>query len=387
MKACTCKGDKVDPKCPACNKKIDYLKDFHRLNPEAKPSKKTAGLFNGPAQGFFGGMSSATKARLLSAAKGALPAAAVGIPAAMIAGATADKGEGTGDALRAGLLAGGTAAAANFGHNMMMSGKTPWAKSYRQGIGTDIRNLANRGRAAMGIPKVASVDQFKLALEPYDNYGQYGHEQQDNGPGLGTMLAMGGIGALGARALHGGLMASRGQFARGYQANLGNAIRAATNRARTGMGMKTVPLPPHGIVGKVQDIAHNVSQAVEPALATGAKVVAGAKTLQGVHDNLMGANHPLGNAYSKVVGTPVQQAIGTAKSRLKQWAAKPSAATSSKPVAKPAAKVEAAPKSEPKAEAPKAKPATEDTKVGPGVTKRSPAKKEASLNDLLISVR
>ncbi len=294
-KECTCSKGKKNPSCPSCSKKTDFLRDFHQLNPEAKPAEKTAA----PAPGFFSQMlTPKVKQRLATGATNALvPAAAVALPAALAAGATADKGEGVGDALKAGLVAGGGTLAAGLGHHMMMTGKSPLAKSYQQGIGTDFRNLANKGRAAVGLPTVglpkAAADNTKTANPavegPYSHYGQYGLEpKEDRDSGLNTALALGGT-ALGAGLLHHGLMGSTGRFAQGYQNNLGRAIRDAANKARSRVGLDTVAQPAHPLIQDAREALHNLSGTAKGITAAGAPILAaigGARAVKNKMDAL-----------------------------------------------------------------------------------------------------
>lgn len=318
-KECTCKGDKKDPKCPVCSKKTDFLRDFHRLNPGSAPEKTAA-----PAPGFFSKMLTPdVKQRLAAGATNALiPAAAVALPTALAAGATADKGEGLGDAAKAGLTAGGLALAGGLGHNMMMTGKSPVAKSYQQGIGTDFRNLANKGREAVGLPTVrlpkAASDNTKTANpgmhDPYANYGQYGQEPQENhDSGLNTALAMGGT-ALGAGLLHHGLMGSTGRFAQAYQNNLGRAIRGAANQARSRVGLSTVAQPHHPLVQDALGALHNLAGAGKTVAAAGAPIMAAAGAVGAARkkmQDLSTAGTNEGELYRNFVERPAQ-AVGSA---------------------------------------------------------------------------
>lgn len=360
-KQCTCKDGKKDPKCPSCAKDIN-LDSFHKLNPEAKPHHKTAERFKlaaRPGLGLIGGMDPATKERLMGHLQGALiPAAATAIPAAMLAGATADKGEGLGDAAKAGLMAGGSMLAANTAHNMMMTGKSPLSHSYQRGIGSDFRNIANKGRELMGAEpvkmprpppaKVASADHFKLGYhDPYGRplppeaayYGQYGQDPNDQGlSGFDKALLLGGGTAL-AGGLHHTLMGARGNI-RGdglinaYQKGIGGKIREGGNVLRGAVGMEPVAQPPHPIVGHAQDLVQGAVEGAKNLYTQGKKIapaVAGvvgtAATGKAIHDKLMKEQTNAGELYRRV-GTPLESAANKAVDvgqRAAGWVAKKTA--------------------------------------------------------------
>jgi hypothetical protein len=313
-----------------------------------------------PPLGVWGGMDPATKERLMTNLKGALiPAAAAAVPTALLAGATADKGEGAGDAVRSGLMAGGTMLAANTAHNMMMGGKSPLSHSYQRGIGSDFRNIANKGREIMGTEpvkmphppaaKTAAVNKFKLAFhDPYGqmppeaaNYGQYGQDPHDQGlSGFDKALLLGGGTAL-AGGLHHALMGARGNMLGGgmvnaYQKGIGGGIRDTANKLRGMAGAQPVAQPPHPALGRAQDLIHGAVEGAQNIYAQGKKIapaVAGAvgtaSAGKALHDKLMQAPTNGGELYRRI-GTPLESAANKvvgAGQRAASWAAKKTAPT------------------------------------------------------------
>lgn len=334
-----------------------------------KPHQKTAERFKiawGAQKplGVLGSMDPATKQRLMGHLQGALiPAAATAIPAALLAGATADKGEGMGDAAKAGLMAGGTMLAANTAHNMMMGGKSPLSHSYQRGIGSDFRNIANKGRELMGTApikmpqpppaKTAAVNKFKLAFhDPYGmppeaaHYGQYGQDPNDQGlSGFDKALLLGGGTAL-AGGLHHALMGARGNMLGGgainaYQKGIGGGIREGANKLRGMAGMEPVAQPPHPAIGHAQDLIHGAVEGAQNIYAQGKKVapavagvVGAASTGKALHDKLMAAPTNGGELYRRI-GTPLEAAANKAVDagqRAAGWVAKK---TAPKPKAEP----------------------------------------------------
>ena len=220
--------------------------------------------------GWIANMDPATKARLIESAKGALiPGLAVGGAGALLAGATADEGEGLGDAVSTGLKAGAGTIAAGIADSMLMGGKTPLSHRYQRGIGSDFRNIANKGREAMGLPtvnmpnppKVASADKFKIAdyADPYGrlpshgHYGQYGEDDPNRGTSMLNTALLLGAGGLGAAGLQHYLMNAYGPNARAYQLGLGKSVRDVGNKIRGGLGVPAVAQPAHPAIRRVQD--------------------------------------------------------------------------------------------------------------------------------------
>jgi hypothetical protein len=342
-------------------------------------SKKTTELFKiaaGPGLGLLGGMDPATKQRLMSGLQNSvLPAAAVALPSAVIAGATADRGEGVGDALRTGLGTGAMMLGGGLAHNMMMGGKSPLSHSYQRGIGSDIRNIANKGREAMGTPtvkmprppKVASVESFKIANpyeDPYAAYGQYGREPRDEGTSALNKALLLGAGTLGAAGLHSSLMNARGKIMGGglinaYQKGLGGGIRTTANTLRGHVGMDPVAQPPPAIIGHAQDAAAAAKAHVQEAMANAkdyakpAMAVAGAAaTAKGTHDKFMAGKGRGSQAYQRFVGKPLESAANKAvegAGRAADWVVRKTAPKKKEP---PAEKTTTTP------------PKSEDTKVG-----------------------
>lgn len=241
----------------------------------------------------------------------------------------------TADTLKNVALASGGMLAMHAAHGMLMGDKkTPLAQSYQRGIGSDIRHIANQGRKQMGMnqvkmprppaAKVASVEQFKLAYgDPYgrmppgaEYYGQYGHDNRDDGSSaLNTALMLGGGAAL-AGGLHHTLMNTRGQLRGGglvnaYQKGIGSSIRGTANDLRKGMGVDPVAMPPHPVIGHAQDLlqaAYDNKKKILGGLGTAA--AAGTYAL-GKHKELMGADTNAGQMY-RGVAEPVMAGAGKA---------------------------------------------------------------------------
>lgn len=154
--SCTCekKGKKS---CPVCNKKTDYLRDFHKINPEAAPGK-TAAAARLPQQGrgLWGGLSEAAKQRIIGAGKSGLATAAIpALAGGAINALNADPGESTAGAFARGAATAGLPALALGGlHNLGMTGKSELAHSYQRGLGADVRNVGNWGREQLGLQRL-----------------------------------------------------------------------------------------------------------------------------------------------------------------------------------------------------------------------------------------
>lgn len=365
-KKCSCKAGKTDPKCSACGAKSDVnLDSFHKLNPEAAPKMKTAEHLKISAQASLG-------QRFMSGAGNALlPAAMVAAPAALLAGATADRGEGVGDTLRTALGTGALALGAGTAHNMLMQkqkGPSPLAHAYQRGMGSTIRTVANQGRENMGLPtvkmprppKVASVDSFKIANpyeDPHHAYGQYDREPRDDGTSALNKALLLGAGTLGAAGLHSSLMNARGKILGGglinaYQKGLGGGIRTTANKLRGHVGMEPVAQPPPAIIGHMQDNAAAAKAYVEDLLENADKHIAAATALGGTamaankfHAERMRGTSPASKAYQRFVGEPGEKLVNKGFSglgRAADWVVKKTA-----PKQTPAA--EAAPPGEAKA--------------------------------------
>lgn len=332
---CICKGGKTNNKCPMHGSKVN-LDSFHKLNPEARP--KTAAQFKIA-------MDPRLAAGLGLARQSLVPAAAMALPAAALAGATADKGEGVGDAVKGGLMAGAGTLGAAMGHNYLMGAN----KGYRSGVGGQIQDVVNKGRqfvgGKLGIPKMAA-DKFKIKLAAPDPayYGQYGQDDDSGTSGINKALLLGGGAALAGGAHH-MAMNSRSDLARKYQTSLGGGIRDAANSARERFGIPTVAQPPHPIIGKIQDamggIGENLGRGVEtakkvaPVAMEGAGAAMGAKAL---HDKYMQEGSNGSEMYKNLLGRHLE----TAGSKLKDmggqaasWIAKKTAPAPAAPTGGP----------------------------------------------------
>ena len=170
------------------------------------------------------------------------------------------------------------------------------------------------------LAKVASVEQFKLAYgDPHgypDQYGQYGHDHQDDGSGaLNTALMLGGGAAL-AGGLHHGLMNTRGNILGGglvnaYQKGIGGSIRGMANDARQGMGVAPVAMPPHPLVGHAQDLLQMLYDNKKKVMGgIGTAALGGVKAWD-FHNNQMGADTNAGKMY-RSVAEPVMAGAGKA---------------------------------------------------------------------------
>jgi len=294
--------------------------------------------------GLWGGLDRKTQQRAVSSVQNAiLPAAAVAIPTALLSAAGHSMSDDTADTLKNVALASGGMLAMHAAHGMLMGDKkTPIAQAYQRGIGSDIRHIANQGRKQMGMnqikmprppaAKVASVAQFKLAYgDPYgrmppgaEYYGQYGHDNRDDGSSaLNTALMLGGGAAL-AGGLHHTLMNTRGKLMGGglvnaYQKGVGGSIRGAANDLRQGMGVDPVAMPPHPVVGHAQDLAKLLYDNKKKILGgLGTAAVLGTKAVEG-HKNLMGADTNAGQMY-RGVAEPVMAGAGKVVEKGKQVA-------------------------------------------------------------------
>lgn len=117
-------------------------------------------------------------------------------------------------------------------------------------------------------------------------YGRYGEDHDDHSimPDLTTLALLGGGSAL----AHSALMNSRGQFARAYQNNLGNAIREQANKVRGSMGMSPVAMPPGRLRGSLMD-AHD-------------KVMGGLQGIKNIHDTYAPLIAPAAGAAASLYG-------------------------------------------------------------------------------------
>jgi hypothetical protein len=337
-KKCTCEDGKKDPKCPSCSKDIN-LDSFHKLNPEAKPHRKTAEQFkiampwSKPPLNVIGGMHPKTKDLLLKSLQNAVvPGIAAGIPAALIAGINADKGDTADAALKAGLGFGGLAAAGSVGHNMLMGTKSPLSSAYKP-MGKKINDVAER----------TGLDRLKISFhDPYGRppeaayYGQYGQDPNDQGlSGFDKALLLGGGTAL-AGGLHHTLMNARGNLMGGgavnaYQKGIGGSIRGGANKLREMAGMEQVAQPPHPIVGHMQDMAHGAVEGAKGMYAAGKAVAPAALGLAGAgvtanayHEKLMNDPTNAGEIYRNTVGPTIAKAkenVVNAGGRAMNWVA------------------------------------------------------------------
>lgn len=178
------------------------------------------------------------------------------------------------------------------------------------------------------------ADRFKIA-NPYEHYGQYGHDHREDDSGTNTALML-GAGALGAGALHHGLMNTRGKllgggFVNAYQNGVGGQIRGAANKLRGAVGMDPVAQPDAPIVGLAKEMVNKVPKnveeikaAVKPVMQVGGAV----KALHGLHNQAMSSEAPGMNAYRAVIGQPLEKGVAAAKKGVGQaadWAVKKTA--------------------------------------------------------------
>lgn len=317
-KQCTCKNGKKDSKCPSCSKDIN-LDSFHKLNPDAKPHRKTAGQFkiafpwSKPPLSVVGGMHPKTKALLLKSLQNAVvPGLAVGLPAALIAAVNADKGDTADAALKAGLGMGGLAAGASVGHNMLMGAKSPLSSAYKP-MGSKINDLAER----------SGLDRFKIAYhDPYGrplppeaaSYGQYGQDPNDQGLSAFDKALLLGGGTAVAGGLHHAMMNARGNILGGgainaYQKGIGGSIRGGANKLREMAGMEQVAPPPHPIIGHAQDLARGAVEGAKGLYRAGKVVVPAAMAAGGIgltanayHEKMMKDPTRGGEIYRNTVG-------------------------------------------------------------------------------------
>jgi len=339
-KQCACKHEKKDSKCPACSKNVN-LDSFHRLNPEAKPSGKTAEQFklafpwSKPPLSVLGGMNPKTKALLLkSLQNAAVPALAVGLPSALIAGINADKGDTASSALTAGLGMGGLAAGAHVGHNMLMGTKSPLSKAYKP-MGSKINDLASA--AGLDRFKIAYVDAYGRPLPPEAAYyGQYGQDPNDKGlSAFDKALLLGGGTAL-AGGLHHTLMNTRGNIrgtglVNAYQKGIGGSIRGGANQLREMAGMEQVAQPDHPLLGHAKDLASGAVEGAKglygagKAMAPAAMGLAGAGlTANAFHEKMMKEQTRGGEIYRNTVGPTIagaKEKVVGAGERAMDWVA------------------------------------------------------------------
>ncbi len=178
------------------------------------------------------------------------------------------------------------------------------------------------------------ADRFKIA-NPYEHYGQYGHDRRDDDSGSNTALML-GAGALGAGALHHGLMNTRGKLLGGglinaYQNGVGGQIRGTANKLRGAVGMAPVAQPDAPIVGLAKEMVNKVPKSVDEIKAAVKPVmqVGGvAKALHGLHNQAMSSEAPGMNAYRAVIGQPLEKGVAAAKKGVGQaadWAVKKTA--------------------------------------------------------------
>ena len=178
------------------------------------------------------------------------------------------------------------------------------------------------------------TDRFKIA-NPYENYGQYGHDRRDDDSGVNTGLLM-GAGALGAAGLHHGLMNSRGKllgggFVNAYQNGIGGQIRGTANNIRGAVGVAPVAPPDAPIVGlakelvnKVPRTADDLKAAVKPVMQVGGALGAAHQ----LHNQAMSSEVPGAAAYRHFIGNPAEKGVAAAKKGVGQaadWVAKKTA--------------------------------------------------------------